>query len=91
METLAELWGFAPLWGPLLVLGAAAYALVRYMRSRASSEAAPVPEPPPSASEAANLDSSHIGWSLPGAGAEDAFRGDAGGSAPSRGAATGHE
>jgi hypothetical protein len=62
MEILGYLWNFAPLWGPLVVVAAIVYAVLRARRLRSASGAEQPAKAPAPEAESDVLDSSHIGF-----------------------------
>ena len=62
MEILKYLWHFAPFWGPLVVVAAIAYIVLRGRHSRSGSATEQPAETPASEAEPDVLDSSHIGF-----------------------------
>lgn len=62
MEILKYLWHFAPYWGPLVVVAAIVYVVLRGRHSRNASAAVQPAETPMPDAECDVLDSSHIGF-----------------------------
>ena len=62
MEILKYLWHFAPFWGPLVVVAAIVYIVLRGRHSGNASAAVQPAETPTPDADCDVLDSSHIGF-----------------------------